>query len=198
MIGSLTSSLIAAPTSRGVTQGLTASSSSTELTEAEEKQVQELKQRDQEVRAHEQAHKTVGGPYAGAIQFETQTGPDGREYAIGGEVPIDASPVPNNPEATIRKMDVVIRAALAPAEPSPQDRAVASQAQAQRAEAQSQLNTQDSNESGGESKKSFIETFIEEQTKADYQRASSAYQGIQESSAQVDEAVASILSALVA
>lgn len=106
-----------------------------ELTPEEEQQVQELKQTDREVRAHEAAHKTVGGPYAGAVSFETTTGPDGREYAIAGEVQIDASPIPNNPEATIRKMDVVIRAALAPAEPSSQDKAVAAQAQQTRIQA---------------------------------------------------------------
>ncbi len=106
-----------------------------ELTPEEEQQVQELKQTDREVRAHEAAHKTVGGPYAGAVTFETTTGPDGREYAIAGEVQIDASPIPNNPEATIRKMDVVIRAALAPAEPSSQDKAVAAQAQQTRIQA---------------------------------------------------------------
>lgn len=113
-----------------------------ELTEEEEKQVEELKQRDQEVRQHEQAHKTVGGAYAGAIQYETTTGPDGREYAVAGEVDIDVSPVPNNPEATIRKMEVVERAALAPAEPSPQDIQVARAAQQARVQAQTELQEQ--------------------------------------------------------
>jgi hypothetical protein len=110
-----------------------------ELTEEEEKQVQDLKARDQEVRAHENAHKTAGGGYVGSISYETQTGPDGREYAIGGEAQIDASGVPGNPEATIRKMDIVIRAALAPAEPSSQDYAVARSAQQARLEAQREL-----------------------------------------------------------
>ncbi len=107
-----------------------------ELTPEEEEQVRELKQRDAEVRAHEQAHKTAGGPVAGNVSYQTVTGPDGRQYAVAGEVQIDASPVPNNPEATIRKMDLVIRAALAPAEPSPQDRAVAAQAQQTKFQAQ--------------------------------------------------------------
>jgi hypothetical protein len=114
----------------------------TELTEEEETVVRELKQIDQKVRAHEQAHKTVGGAYAGAIQYETTTGPDGREYAVGGEVPIDASPIAGNPEATIRKLDIVVRAALAPAQPSPQDFAVARAAQAGRAQAQKELTAQ--------------------------------------------------------
>lgn len=107
----------------------------TELTEEEEKVVRELKKTDREVRAHEAAHKSAGGPVAGNVSFQTVTGPDGREYAVSGEVKIDASPVPNNPEATIRKMELVIRAALAPAEPSPQDRAVAAQAQQTKAQA---------------------------------------------------------------
>jgi len=100
-----------------------------DLTEEEQKQVQELQQTDREVRSHEQAHKTVGGQYTGPISYETVQGPDGKQYAVSGEVPIDASPVPNNPEATVRKLQIVIRAALAPADPSPQDYAVARQAQ---------------------------------------------------------------------
>ena len=113
-----------------------------ELTEEEERIVEELKQTDREVRAHEQAHKTIAGPYAGAISYQTVTGPDGRQYAVAGEVDIDVSPIPNNPEATIRKMDIVIRAALAPAEPSPQDQAVARAAQQTRAQAQRELQEQ--------------------------------------------------------
>lgn len=107
-----------------------------DLTPEEKEIVEELKQTDREVRAHEQAHKTVGGPYAGSVSFETVTGPDGREYAVAGEVDIDVSPVAGNPEATIRKMEVVIRAALAPAEPSPQDVQIAQTAQQIKLQAQ--------------------------------------------------------------
>lgn len=110
-----------------------------ELTEEEQKQVDDLKKRDVEVRAHEQAHAAVGGSYASAPTYEFETGPDNKQYAIGGEVQIDSAPIPNNPKATIEKMDVVIRAALAPAEPSAQDKKVASQAQKNRSEAQADL-----------------------------------------------------------
>ena len=113
--------------------------STIELTEEEEQIVQDLKKTDQEVRDHEKAHQTVGGPYAGAATYETQTGPDGKEYAVAGEVPIDASPIRDNPEATIRKMEVVIRAALAPAEPSTQDIAVAQSALQAKLQAQVEL-----------------------------------------------------------
>ena len=119
------------------------------LSEAEEKQVQELKKRDAEVRAHEQAHAAAGGPYTSAPSYEFTTGPDGKRYATSGEVQIDASPVKGDPEATIRKMDIVIRAALAPAEPSAQDKAVARQAQAQRTQAQAELSRQRASERNG-------------------------------------------------
>ena len=109
-----------------------------DLTEDEEAQVRDLKQRDREVRAHEQAHAIAGGPHAGAPQYQTVTGPDGREYAVAGEVAIDVSPE-DEPEETIAKMEIVIRAALAPADPSSQDMAVARQAQKQRADAQAEL-----------------------------------------------------------
>ena len=128
---------------RGAGAGLSPTVSGKRLTEEQERVVRELKQRDAEVKTHEQAHKTVGGPYAGAIRYEYTTGPDGRKYAVGGEVPIDVSPE-KDPEATIRKMEVVKRAALAPAEPSPADRQVAAQADAQKAQAQAELNREKS------------------------------------------------------
>ncbi|MFG0382231.1 putative metalloprotease CJM1_0395 family protein [Pseudomonas sp. zbq_18] len=105
----------------------------------EQLEIAELVSRDREVRAHEQAHAAVGGSYAGAPTYSFKTGPDGRRYAVGGEVSIDTSPIPNDPEATLRKMEVVIRAALAPAEPSAQDRRVAAQASVQAAEARVEL-----------------------------------------------------------
>jgi hypothetical protein len=117
--------------------GTSKSATGEPLTKEQEAQVRELKQRDAEVRAHEQAHAAVGGPYASAPSYTFTKGPDGKKYAVGGEVQIDTSPE-RTPDATIRKMDIVIRAALAPAEPSSQDRAVARQAQSQRLEAQQQ------------------------------------------------------------
>ncbi|WP_417530967.1 putative metalloprotease CJM1_0395 family protein [Marinobacter lipolyticus] len=98
------------------------------LDEAQLRELTELKARDREVRAHEAAHKAVGGQHAGAISYDYQRGPDGARYAVGGEVSIDISPVQGDPEATIEKMRVVRAAAMAPAEPSSQDRAVAAEA----------------------------------------------------------------------
>lgn len=109
------------------------------LDSAQLKQLSELKARDREVRAHEAAHQAVGGQYAGAISYVYERGPDGAQYAVGGEVAIDTSPVGGDPQATIEKMRTVRAAALAPAEPSPQDRAVAAQAMQTMLQAQSEL-----------------------------------------------------------
>ena len=96
--------------------------------EVEQRQVQQLAERDREVKAHEQAHQAVGGQYAGAMSLTYERGPDGKNYAIGGEVPIDTGKIANDPQATLDKAETIRRAALAPAEPSSQDRRVASQA----------------------------------------------------------------------
>lgn len=101
--------------------------------------IRELAQRDREVRNHEQAHQAVGGQYAGGMSLTYTTGPDGKRYAVAGEVSIDISPVPGNPEATMDKAERVRRAALAPAEPSNQDRAVAAQATQLQVEAQAEM-----------------------------------------------------------
>jgi hypothetical protein len=70
----------------------------------------------------------VAGEFAGAIHLEFTTGPDGQQYAVGGEVKIDTAPIAGDPEATIEKMRTIQAAALAPANPSAADRAVAAKA----------------------------------------------------------------------
>lgn len=117
-----------------------------ELTSEEEEQVKNLKDRDQEVRQHEQAHLAASGSLAaGGAQLEYQMGPDGKQYAIGGHVSLDTSKE-DTPEATIVKAKQVQRAALAPVEPSAQDIKVATQAAQLIVEAQSELAEQRSDE----------------------------------------------------
>jgi len=111
------------------------------LTEGEIQQVREMKQRDREVRAHERAHMAAGaGLVKGGATFSMQRGPDDRMYAVGGEVSIDTSSE-KDPEATIRKMQQVKRAALAPADPSSTDRAVAARAGQIEAQARQEKNS---------------------------------------------------------
>ncbi len=110
-----------------------------ELAEHELRELEQLRQRDEEVRAHELAHKSAAGSHAGAISLSYRTGPDGQRYAVAGEVPVDLSPVRGDPAATVRKMTQIRQAALAPADPSAADRAAASQATALMQKAQADL-----------------------------------------------------------
>ena len=113
-----------------------------------QQQIRALARRDAEVRAHEQAHASVGGIYAGAPTYEYQRGPNGVSYAVGGHVDIDVGVIPGDPAATLAKMQVVQRAAVAVAEPSAADRAVAAKAAAQASQARAELaaQTQDDSE----------------------------------------------------
>lgn len=126
--------------------------------EQEQQQIKELKARDTEVRTHEQAHAAVGGQYAGSPSYEYQRGPDGTNYAVGGEVPIDVGIINGDPQATIDKMQTVRAAALAPAEPSGADRAIAADATQKMAAAQAELASAD-NEDSSEDKSRVSASF---------------------------------------
>ena len=110
---------------------------------AQRAEVQKLQARDREVRSHEAAHQSVGGRFAGAVSYTYERAPNGKLYAIGGEVPIEIVDDPNNPQKTIDRMRQVIAAALAPADPSSQDRSVASRATQIMLSAQRALSAQD-------------------------------------------------------
>lgn len=110
-------------------------------------QIAKLKQTEEKVKAHEAAHKAVGGNLASSASYSYTRGPDGQSYITGGEVQIDMSDG-RTPQETISRMQQVIRAALAPADPSGQDRAVAAAAASRMAEAQQQKLQTDSPTSG--------------------------------------------------
>lgn len=125
------------------TEADAANEAGSDLTEEEQEQVSELKSRDREVRSHEQAHLAAAGAYAtGGPSYEYQQGPDGRRYAVGGEVGIDTSPVSGDPEATIQKAQQIRAAALAPASPSGQDQQVAAAATQMESQARAELSKQ--------------------------------------------------------
>lgn len=113
-----------------------------------QQQVQKLRQTDASVRQHEAAHQSAGGGHAGAASFTYTRGPDGKSYAIAGEVPVDAS-AESEPSATIAKMERVKAAALAPSDPSPQDLRVAAQADAQKIRAESEQRRPEQGYQGG-------------------------------------------------
>lgn len=111
-----------------------------ELTPAQEREVSDLKARDREVRAHEQAHQAAGGELVqGGARYEMTTGPDGKQYAAGGEVQIDTRPVEGDPAATARRAERIRQAALAPANPSAQDYRVAATAAQMAARARGEM-----------------------------------------------------------
>jgi len=132
-------------------QGQGGESDSIQLSNEEQVEVQTLQSTDREVRAHEQAHVASAGSLAtSGPSYSYKTGPDGKRYAVAGEVGIDSSPVRDNPQATIAKAERVQRAALAPADPSAQDRRVAADAAKMASEARMEIARQQYQQKSGE------------------------------------------------
>ena len=120
-----------------------------EFSKAEQREIEKLKRRDQEVKSHEMAHQSAGGQFAGSASYSYTTGPDNRRYAVGGSVDIETSPA-KTPGETVKKAEQIKRAATAPAQPSGADLQIAAKATRMKMEAQSELNQK---EISGEDKK---------------------------------------------
>lgn len=119
---------------------------SVELSPEAKALVAKLQARDADVHAHEEAHLAASGGLAtSGANYTYERGPDGRLYAVGGEVSIDTSPVRGNPEATVTKALHIEAAARAPADPSAQDESVAAQAAAMAAQASAEVAAQTGN-----------------------------------------------------
>ena len=108
-----------------------------DLGQEEKAQVEELRKTDAKVRAHEMAHASSGAATS-APSYEYQTGPDGKRYAVAGHVDVDTSPGAT-PEQTVAKARQIRAAAMAPTDPSPQDRSVAAEASRMEADAMAQI-----------------------------------------------------------
>lgn len=129
------------PTGTGAVTDEAALSEDTESSEGTDEMIAKLEARNSEVIAHEATHMAAAGGYIkGGASYSYQIGPDGKSYAIGGEVSIDMSPIPGNPRATITKMMAIRAAALSPSDPSGQDMSVAAAAAQIEADARAQLN----------------------------------------------------------
>jgi hypothetical protein len=155
--------------------------------------VAELSARDREVRVHEQAHKSAGGQLAGSATYEYERGPDGKSYAVEGEVPINLVDA-GDPEKTKALAEQVQRAALAPAEPSTQDRRVAAQASQMRQEAVqdiAQLSRQEAEQARAESDSARDERLRADEVRREQesQRADSNEQSAQQVTARQSDAV---------
>jgi hypothetical protein len=114
---------------------------SQEKSQQEQAIIRELSARDREVRAHEQAHASVGGQYTGAVSLTYQRGPNGVSYAVSGEVPISALSS-GDAQSRLQAAEQIKRAALAPANPSAQDRQVAAQATQTATQARAEIATE--------------------------------------------------------
>jgi len=113
--------------------------SDSELSAQEQEKVRELKESDTRVRAHEMAHKAAAGALAaGGPYYDLQRGPDGQNYAVGGEVPIRL-PETNDYKQALKDAQQAERAALAPADPSPDDYAAAAAFRQRAVEARAKL-----------------------------------------------------------
>jgi len=132
-----------------------------EFSKAEQREIEKLKRRDREVRAHEMAHQSAGGQYAGSASYSYTTGPDNQRYAVGGSVDIETSPA-KTPEETVKKAEQVKKAATAPAQPSGADLQIAAKAARMKMEAQSESNQK---EISGEGEETESSSEINENTK---------------------------------
>ena len=113
-----------------------------QLTLQEERLLEQLRQTDRQVRAHEQAHMAAGaGLVRGGVSFSYASGPDEKRYAVGGEVSIDVSRA-STPQETLVKARQIRAAALAPADPSAQDQSVAAHAASMESEARAEIAVQ--------------------------------------------------------
>jgi hypothetical protein len=129
------------PTGMGAVTDEADLSADTESSAGTDEMIAKLEARNREVIAHEATHMAAAGGYIkGGASYTYQIGPDGKSYAIGGEVSIDMSPIPGNPRATITKMMAIRAAALSPSDPSGQDMSVAAAAAQIEADARAQLN----------------------------------------------------------
>ena len=130
-----------------------------ELSQEEQRIVTELQAADTNVRAHEAAHMAAGGGLTSPASYTYERGPDNKMYAVAGEVGISTGEG-NTPQESLNKAQTIRRAALAPADPSPQDLKVAAQAASMEMSARAQImqekmaqnsqNTNNSNETSGD------------------------------------------------
>lgn len=158
--------------------GSTSKSGSKELTPEQQAQVKKLQESDKRVKAHEQAHLAAGGNLVrGGPSYQYTKGPDGIQYAVGGEVSIDTSIDPKKPQESINKMEQVRRAALAPADPSAQDLSVASDASKKMAELSSQIadSTKTSSATNGKSTEKTDKSSPNANSNPIFQKAMKAY-----------------------
>ena len=110
---------------------------STPLRERQKQRDDLIQKNYNHIYAHELAHKAAGGSFAGAISIETNS--DG--IPVAGHVPIKMPVLDkNNPQKTIDHAKTVIKAAMAPKDPSAADYRVKTKAESTLNKAKSMKN----------------------------------------------------------
>ena len=134
--------LPAQPDSRIVpvpTEKVTLHSKPKELSDVEQAEISSLKARDSKVHQHVQAHlSAAGGLNVSRSPFFYQRGPDGVNYAVGGDVRINTSDG-RTAEDRLAQGQKIIDVALAPSDPSPSDRSAAANGQSMVQQASAEL-----------------------------------------------------------
>lgn len=116
-----------------------------ELSNAALLEISKLKARDTQLRQHEQAHHAASnGVDVSSASYTYQRGPNGVNYAVSGDVRIDSSAA-SKPEDRLAQAAMIIDVALAPADPTPADRAVAAKAQQMAQQARTEIMQQSNN-----------------------------------------------------
>lgn len=88
-----------------------------------ERVLEKFKSKDAEVKQHEESH-TANGVAKSTIKYNYQTGPDGKLYAVGGEVKLDTS-LPSDEKQAIDKLEKLASASSAPSQLSAADSQIA-------------------------------------------------------------------------
>ena len=109
----------------------------------------------------------AGGGLTSPASYTYERGPDNKMYAVAGEVGISTGEG-NTPQESLNKAQTIRRAALAPADPSPQDLKVAAQAASMEMSARAQImqekmaqNSQNTNNSGDGSAENSTRNSVE-------------------------------------
>jgi hypothetical protein len=103
-------------------QVLVAKKAPEKYSDSEKVQIQRLKNRDNEVRSHEKKHvRAAQGLTIGDPVYRKIIGPDGKAYAVEGRVQINVSPNDVDPNASLRRAQIIQNSALSPMSPSSAD-----------------------------------------------------------------------------
>lgn len=96
-----------------------------------------MQDKSNEIKRHEERHSVALRDVDSDAkpQYKEEQGPDGRKYAVAGEVNTNVVPVPGNAKATEKKADAIYRSAMHDEKRSKEDNQVARQAMQMKQEA---------------------------------------------------------------